>query len=1573
MGNNRMLGRLMYCMTFLSIILLFWVLSPDPSLGTPASPTEKPKTTSSFTDLDSADGNFVYIEYITKRGLIKGFPDGTFRPKEGMTRAQAAVVIAKAAGLETPAVDATPFNDLEASHWAAPFITAAARAGYIAGFPDGSFRADEQLTRAQGITLIMNLCTQPERAALPQLQDVSPDHWAAPAIATALALEMVGRSSDGSKVYPDAIMTRGSMARALSILLTRDPGLYSTPLNGTLCEIKGAVTLTRSGKTWSVSQDTVIMEGDTIQTGSNGQARITYPDGSGTLLGKNTQVTVKTAQGRNYTKKDGSPGTAVDYLKLDLQKGMLLGALATREQSNAEETAGWYKNRVAALDSFNYLAANPTSNLKWYQTAQSKKVKVEVDMPWGVAAIRGTFIMVTINPDGSCRVSCLTGNAEVTGNSGSPVAIGGGQSTGIGSEGGPASSPSGMSEEDKRQFAQSDIQAWVVDTALQIDLNQEVKPVTIIVGIPDPESSQIEENAQPTQEQLIAAVVEAIVNALQNSGIELQPGVRENLVQELTDLGLPTPDIPEPTATKSPSRGGSDDDRGGNTGASLSQLSVSAGTLSPAFAPSVTNYSVTVDNAVTSITVAAVAASSSARITINDTEFTGNTASEAIELQEGANTVVIKVIAGNITTTYTLTINRESSEPAVSYGAITEVDLNEGIIYGTTNGRGDVVTGGGVFIKNLTLDKWIMPLYDLEGNYAGKKYVHNRSDACLLGFMPESTTDDLLEWELDLSGLKLPNSYDYRLYLRVNLLNQGVQEDQDIVEASTDPLTNVDSAQSEISWDDEPYYNKIWIELIIRDQNGEPIKDLEADQFLAVINGKPVSMAQAPFFGFEIPLLDGVIPGDEYWVNLAGSGSQVISSLKVGGVEILDELVTIDFGESAVVEGYVYVKDSSGEEKPLSGVEVSAALDYEYPQEAVSTAITDDEGKYSLNVPFNNWYRIKYDWPGYSAPYQQVYLEGSGTQEMDEVIMLRDDTRPTAVLSFPCDYGILLRAVDGPLSDESWYSINNLIRDNPDYWNSDQDYRDDLFIEYISLDGTEMLLTNWYVELFIEPAKLERDFIIPTWLLTDRAGNRALAPITVSKQYYGWLEIGDLAGICGDSPVSNLSLAVDYGYDYDEETYVIPYVAYCDETGQVTVRSYQYDDEVEDWNWVEIGNPQFTASEIRLAVIDGTPYLAYVDKEDSKVNIRIYDYDIWDEFSDTGTGSQAEKLQLLFTDYQCYPVAVFADNVSGYVYGAAREYDWEGWRPLLLDSDEEECYFYQGEPIQGLAAASLVFEYGDGGYDLCYCIAYISSKELFVANNEAEYVEEPEPGYSRWTIVGGTSVASKVNPAGGVSLGIYRACHLVAYLDDNGIRVKHLNIDGENMTWSDLASPGVDSACGPVRLFVYRSIPYLCFADENSRLTLMKFNGFEWETMESIMPAPEIDPAEVELVVDDYGVPYVLYRDSAGKAHVVQYMAAGSDNVNIESTSVAVDVYYSVYDEDIVVVKEVVDVPAVKTVLDLLNAIKAEDDSRQTYRVLDGYGNEMFLHDSIDWDSYLEVTAENGRNYKSYRITPLAN
>jgi hypothetical protein len=89
------------------------------------------------------------------KGFIAGFPDGTFKPGVNLTRAQYAALLAKTFNL--PAIrTATTFSDVPASFWAAAAIRKSSEMGFIAGFPDRTFRPNQNLTRVQAIVSLIN-------------------------------------------------------------------------------------------------------------------------------------------------------------------------------------------------------------------------------------------------------------------------------------------------------------------------------------------------------------------------------------------------------------------------------------------------------------------------------------------------------------------------------------------------------------------------------------------------------------------------------------------------------------------------------------------------------------------------------------------------------------------------------------------------------------------------------------------------------------------------------------------------------------------------------------------------------------------------------------------------------------------------------------------------------------------------------------------------------------------------------------------------------------------------------------------------------------------------------------------------------------------------------------------------------------------------------------------------------------------------------------------------------------------------------------------------------------------------
>ncbi|MCL2338053.1 MAG: S-layer homology domain-containing protein, partial [Firmicutes bacterium] len=91
------------------------------------------------------------IATLAKGGILEGYPDGTFHPGAAITRAEFASIAARFATGE-PAVSVT-FSDVN-GHWAADGIYRAAELGWVTGYPDGTFRPNQNITRAEVMALV---------------------------------------------------------------------------------------------------------------------------------------------------------------------------------------------------------------------------------------------------------------------------------------------------------------------------------------------------------------------------------------------------------------------------------------------------------------------------------------------------------------------------------------------------------------------------------------------------------------------------------------------------------------------------------------------------------------------------------------------------------------------------------------------------------------------------------------------------------------------------------------------------------------------------------------------------------------------------------------------------------------------------------------------------------------------------------------------------------------------------------------------------------------------------------------------------------------------------------------------------------------------------------------------------------------------------------------------------------------------------------------------------------------------------------------------------------------------------
>jgi hypothetical protein len=133
-----------------------------------------------FPDVPEAHWAAASIEQLHRVGLFVGDNQGNFLPNNEMTRAELAIIAAKWMKLDIGRSDEHPFPDVASSHWAASAIAAIYAADIIVGYPDGTFRADERVTRAEAITIMNRLLGRQELTGVvnPTWQDVPSSHWA---------------------------------------------------------------------------------------------------------------------------------------------------------------------------------------------------------------------------------------------------------------------------------------------------------------------------------------------------------------------------------------------------------------------------------------------------------------------------------------------------------------------------------------------------------------------------------------------------------------------------------------------------------------------------------------------------------------------------------------------------------------------------------------------------------------------------------------------------------------------------------------------------------------------------------------------------------------------------------------------------------------------------------------------------------------------------------------------------------------------------------------------------------------------------------------------------------------------------------------------------------------------------------------------------------------------------------------------------------------------------------------------------------------------------------------------------
>lgn len=132
----------------------------------------------SFKDVSKDAYYYKAVQDLVEKGVIDGYPDGTFKPNNSVTRAEFSAFLAKILDLDTTDISNPNFKDVHTNAWYYNAVAALANQGLVGGYEDGTFQPNKQITRAEIAALLTRVCnlSADGQATLP-FADVPANSW----------------------------------------------------------------------------------------------------------------------------------------------------------------------------------------------------------------------------------------------------------------------------------------------------------------------------------------------------------------------------------------------------------------------------------------------------------------------------------------------------------------------------------------------------------------------------------------------------------------------------------------------------------------------------------------------------------------------------------------------------------------------------------------------------------------------------------------------------------------------------------------------------------------------------------------------------------------------------------------------------------------------------------------------------------------------------------------------------------------------------------------------------------------------------------------------------------------------------------------------------------------------------------------------------------------------------------------------------------------------------------------------------------------------------------------------------
>lgn len=235
-----------------------------------------------FTDVTSSHWAKASIDFLADRKIISGYSNGRFGVNDNITRAQAASMIMRYFGWGDLSGQKDPgYPDLKPTHWAYNEIAAIHNIGILT--PEGNFKPDAPVTRAEMADILVKTFSLNSITAV-KFTDLSRNHWAYQSINTLAGSGITNGYPDGS-FRPDANVTRAEFAALMTKLMKEEytlvqPGyegaIYDLEVGGNVYQLDKPLLLTDR---WLAPAELFEKMGYYLESHSKDELTITTTDG----------------------------------------------------------------------------------------------------------------------------------------------------------------------------------------------------------------------------------------------------------------------------------------------------------------------------------------------------------------------------------------------------------------------------------------------------------------------------------------------------------------------------------------------------------------------------------------------------------------------------------------------------------------------------------------------------------------------------------------------------------------------------------------------------------------------------------------------------------------------------------------------------------------------------------------------------------------------------------------------------------------------------------------------------------------------------------------------------------------------------------------------------------------------------------------------------------------------------------------------------------------------------------------------------------------------------------------------